>query len=108
MGRLIGKGLLNPSPASATAPAVTPDISDRKLLRQGAGPDDGGEGILSAVGEMLRAGFPESFGLPCSLSPDSGAPEMLSPLESVSDFLFLLRRKLPLSNIFSQFGSSVQ
>lgn len=99
-------GLLKSPPTSLATPAVTPDISVRKVLRQGATPDEDGEGILSVGGDMSREGL--CLGLPRSLSPDSGPPGMLSPPGRVSDFLFLLRRKFPLSNIFSQLGSSVQ
>lgn len=102
-------GLLNASPPTSPAdPLDTPDISERKLLRQGVVLDDDGEGILSGVWEMLMEELAECLGLPLSLSPDSGAPELPSTPERESDFLFLLRRKFPLSNIFSQFGSSVQ
>lgn len=105
LGRLIGNGLVKPSPMSSPAAVVTPDISVRKLLRQGAEVGAEGEGMRSDGGEMVRDELLECLGLPRSLSPESWDT---SPPARESDFLFLLRRKLPLSNIFSQLGSSVQ
>ena len=102
-----GRGSPSPPPSSLTAMAETPDISDRKLLKHGVGPEDEGEGILSGLSDISREEFTECLGLSRPLSTDSDAPEPPSA-ERVSDFLFLLRRKFPLSNIFSQLGSSVQ
>lgn len=96
------------SPSISSDPVDTPDISVRKLLKHGDGPAETGEGPFSGEVEISAAWF---FGLPLPLlSPDS---ELRLPPETffsrrLSDFLFLLRLKLPLSNIFSQLGSRVQ
>ena len=62
----------------------------------------GSAAAAAAAAAFLEAG-PDQSGL-------GEEDEVLrsSPLTAVSDFLFLLRRKFPLSNILSQFGSRVQ
>lgn len=90
------------SPPS-TDPADTPDISARKLLRQGGGPM---AGAFSVEAELSSVAF---LGLPLSSSGSELRVPPELPFPTIpSVFLFLLRLKLPLSNIFSQFGSRVQ
>ena len=86
---------------------------ERKLLRHGV-PDGAGEdrfsGELVVSGEAVSktSGGSVDLGLPARrlLSVFSETKELA--LEEASDFLFLFRRKFPLSNIFSQLGSRVQ
>lgn len=91
-----------------------------KLLKQGLCSAEGGGDDLGSVeaGELSRLGGDELSRLPlsdnclwCEPAPSSdfpgGAPLALSATFT-SERRFLFRRKLPLSNIFSQLGSSVQ
>lgn len=87
---------------------------DRKLLRQGVVEGGGGDlfsGELSVPEEEFSSTSwcSTALGLPLRglLSSDlSEARDAV--LATHSDFFFLFRRKFPLSNIFSQFGSRVQ
>lgn len=100
------------SPPRCAEPSAISELTlDAKLLKHGLCSADGDGDDLGSVeaGDPCRLGGEELRRLAVSeslcaassdLTPLSGA--LMSPLR----FLFLL--KLPLSNIFSQLGSSVQ
>lgn len=101
--------------AASVLPASSEFTLDTKLLKHGLCSVDGdGEEDLGSVetGDPCRLGGEELRRLAvseslCAPSSDLTGRAVL-PAPVMSDLLFLFLLKLPLSNIFSQFGSSVQ
>lgn len=77
-------------------------MAEAKLEKQAAAWGAGGDGEACGSRDAApRAPRPSALAPPGLRAPQ-GAAALASPL------LFLFRRKFPLSNIFSQFGSRVQ
>lgn len=101
-------------PSVLPLPANSEFTLDTKLLKHGLCSADGGGDDLGSVeaGDPCRLGGDELSRLAVSESlcvPSSdltGRGVLSAPL--MSALLFLFRLKFPLSNIFSQLGSSVQ
>lgn len=77
-------------------------MAEAKLEKQAAAWGAGGDGEAGRSRDAALRAPRSSAGAPPGLRAPGAAAALASPR------LFLFRRKFPLSNIFSQFGSRVQ
>lgn len=95
------KSPVRPAGKVPRPPARAPMV-EAKLEKQAAAGGAAGDGEACGSGDTAPRGSCSGAAALLGLRGPEGAAALPSPL------LFLFRRKFPLSNIFSQFGSRVQ
>lgn len=96
-----GKSPARP-PGKVPRPPARAPMAEAKLEKQAAASGAGGDGEACGSGDAAPRGASSGALAPAPPRAREAAAAPASPL------LFLFRRKFPLSNIFSQFGSRVQ